>query len=170
MVPLPLRRVSERRNSDIPQVIVGCGEMADFKIVKVPSIIPDLLKICPGIDSRWQEHLEYWGDDERGEYNDASVIVHFVVDSYSKNRTHFFPRLFAKVEEYITTGHPKQKEIAVLGFLETLQTVGSNQEFGYKPFEQWLGQSSLLEWRRLEAVWEGKSSLMDVVRDEQKED
>lgn len=144
--------------------------MTDFEIVNVPSIIPELLKVCPGIDARWQQHLEYWGDDEWGEYNDAAQIVHFVVDSYLEGKTDFFPQLFAKVEEFIASGHPRHKEIASLGFLESLQTYASNQDCGYKPFEKWLGQSSLSEWHRLEAVWSGKSSLMDVVRAEKKQE
>ncbi len=142
--------------------------MTDFEIVNIPSIIPELLTLCPGIESRWDEHLEFWDGDERGEYNDISVIVHFVVDSYTENITQFFPMLFKKIEEIITKGHPKQKGIAITGFLETLQTVGSNRHYGYKPFEQWLRPASLSEWRGIEELWRDKSSLADVIRAERK--
>jgi hypothetical protein len=141
----------------------------DFEIVNIPSIIPDLLKLCPGIDPRWQEHLEFWEDDERGEYNDISVIVHSVVDSFTEGNSHFFPGLFNKIEDIINSGHPQQKEIAILGFLETLQTVGSNRPYGYKPFERWLGPLSLIEWHNIEKLWQGKSNLMDVIRSEKKQ-
>ena len=141
----------------------------NFEIVNIPSIIPDLLKLCPGIDPRWQEHLEFWEGDERGEYNDISVIVHFVVDSFTEDNSLFFPNLFNKIEDIINTGHPKQKEIAILGFLETLQTVASNSPYGYKPFERWLGPLSLIEWHNIEKLWQGKTSLMDVIRYEKKQ-
>ena len=141
----------------------------NFEIVNIPSIIPDLLKLCPGIDPRWQAHLEFWEGDERGEYNDISVIVHFVVDSFTEDNSLYFPDLFNKIEDIINTGHPKQKEIAILGFLETLQTVASNRPYGYKPFERWLGPLSLVEWHNIEKLWQGKSSLMDVIRSEKKQ-
>jgi len=136
----------------------------NFELVKIPSIIPDLLKLCPGIDPRWQDHLECWADDECSEYNDIFVIVDFVVDSFTEDHSLFFTDLFNKIEDVIAAGHPKQKELAIMGFLETLQTVASNEAYGYKPFERWLGPLSLQEWHNIEKLWQSKTRLSDVIR------
>jgi hypothetical protein len=136
--------------------------------VNIPSIVPDLLELCPGIEGRWRDHLAYWQGDERGEYIDISVVVHWLVDSYALARTDFFPALFQKVETILESGHPTQKGVIAVGLLEGLQTVASHRDFRERVFEKWLGPASLAAWKEIEAAWEGKTSLMDVVRDERR--
>ncbi len=132
----------------------------------VPSIVPDLLSLCPGIEGRWRDHLAYWEGEDRGEYIDVSVVVHYIVDSYAVGRTDFFPALFRKAESILESGDPKQQEVLVIGLFEDVQTVASHSDFGWKVFEKWLGPRSLAAWRQIELEWEGKTSLMDVVRAE----
>ncbi len=130
--------------------------------------IGHLLEACPGIEPDWEEHLAWWGDEERGHYNDISVIAHYLVDCVKRVQTDFFPRVFQLVEQYITGGDEETRNLMVVGLLEGLQNVASWESFGYGVFEQWLEPQSRVAWRQLEKVWEGKSSLMDVIREERR--
>jgi hypothetical protein len=55
-----------------------------------------------------------------------------------------------------------------LGFFETLQNVASHRPQGNKAYEQLLGPMSKKVWSELQKMWAGKSSLVDVIRAEQK--
>lgn len=132
----------------------------------------------------WQEHLDFWDGDERGRYNDISPFVHRLVEAYSndiyyvrkkrseaaENAAHRpFERVFSLVEKSLTDGDADTREIAMVGFLEDIQNVASHKHFGAKAFEGWLGPATRVAWDQLNALWEGKSSLMDVIRAEKKE-
>jgi hypothetical protein len=134
--------------------------------VNIPSIVPDLLSLCPGIEDRWRDHLGDWEGEERGDYIDISIIVHWLVDSYAIGNTDYFPALFQKAELLLESGHPSQQEVVVIGLFEDLQNVASHRDFGWKVFEKWLGPRSLAAWKEVESAWEGKTSLMDVIREE----
>jgi hypothetical protein len=125
-----------------------------------------LLESCPGIAPEWEEHLAWWGCEERGYYNDISVIAHYLVNCVRIGQTDFFPGVFELVEHYITAGDEDTRNLMIVGLLEGIQNVASWETSGYVVFEQWLGPRSQMAWRQLEQLWEGKSSLMDVIRDE----
>ena len=61
-------------------------------------IIPALLQVCPSVGSAWEEHIVWWGDDERGDYNDIAVFAHHIVESYSVGEYAEFPAFFRQVE------------------------------------------------------------------------
>ena len=61
--------------------------MTNFQLIPNKEIIPLFIDICPELRKAWEEHLEYWGSDERGDYNDISVLAHFIVDSYKQGQT-----------------------------------------------------------------------------------
>ena len=128
------------------------------------NMVSDLLKALPSVKVRWDEHLEYWGDEERGCYNDMSVFAHHIVECYQRGQTDEFGSVFALIERFISEGSPDVRELATIGLLEDIQTIGSPDRWGYKVYEQWLGSKSRIAWQEIERVWEGKISLMDVVR------
>ena len=128
--------------------------------------IQSLISVCPGIEQSWSEHLEFWGNDERAMFNDVSVVSDFIVDSYREKRTDWFPQVFEKVEELISDDNEDVRGVIIVGLLENIQNKASWTVEGYRVFEQWLGPESLEAWRELELLWNGKSSLMDVVREQ----
>jgi hypothetical protein len=131
-------------------------------------VITNLIEACPGIESKWEEHLAWWGDEERGSYNDISVIAHYLVERVTEDQTDFFPKVFQLIEQYLVEGGEEIRNLMVVGLLEGLQNVGSWESVGYRVFEKWLGPESQLAWRYLEKLWEGKSSVMDVLREERR--
>jgi len=140
--------------------------MPDSQIAKVPQIIPKLLEVCPEFQAQWNEHLKYWGDEARGDYIDIAEFARFVVDCYANGRTQRFPQMFEAVEALLKHGHQKVKKLMTIGLLEDIQTIATHHEFGPDVFLKWLGPISREAWFRISKAWEGKSSLMDVVREE----
>lgn len=128
--------------------------------------IESLIALCPGISPSWSEHLEFWGDDERGHFNDISVVSQFVVDSYQAGRTEWFREVFDQVERLVSNTDEDIRGLAIVGLLENIQNSLSWTDEGYHVFEPWLGPKSLEAWRELEVLWEGKSSLLDLIREQ----
>jgi len=76
------------------------------------------------------------------------------------------PRAFSAVEELFVDGDSDVKQIAMIGILEDLQCLESWKPFGNKAFIPWLGPHSREAWNLVTQMWEGKSSLADVIRAE----
>ena len=132
-----------------------------------PKLIEKFLLLCPEFRAKWDEHVAYWGDQERGEYTDIAEFAHFLVDSYAHQRTESFPRIFSEIERLLTEGDPNVKELVSVGLLEDIQTIASHHEFGSEAFTRWLEPTSRQVWYEIAKMWEGKSSLSDVIREEQ---
>ena len=128
------------------------------------------LGVCPGFERTWREHKKWWKDKEAGEYNDIAEFARYLVDSYEEGKTSEFPAAFAIIEKILNEGDSQAREVAVIGLIEDLQTIGSNRACGAEIFKAWLGPVSLLAWQEIERVWEGKNSLMDVLRAEKLSD
>jgi hypothetical protein len=125
------------------------------------------LKMCPSVQDKWNEHLEWWKGDERGNYNDIAVFVHHTADCYEQNDQSCLNNIFSLVENLVLNGTEEVRGLMIVGFLETLQTYASNRDYGYKVFESYLGSESQKAWRQLEVLWKGKHSVLDVVRFQQ---
>jgi hypothetical protein len=122
------------------------------------------LQICPKVKDEWNEHLRWWRGEERGHYNDISVFVSHTVECYEQDDQSCLTKIFSLVEELILNGTEEVKGLMTVGFLETLQNKASHRDFGYKVFEPYLGAQSKEAWRELEILWEGKESLLDIIR------
>ncbi len=137
-------------------------------LITLEDVAPLLLSICPSALHAWETHLRWWCEDDRGYFNDIAVFAHHIVDSYTAGRTSEFPAFFAMVERLITEGDEHVRELATIGLLEDIQNVASHRPFGYSVFVPWLGPVTIVEWRAVEAMWQGKRSLMDVIRSEKR--
>lgn len=113
----------------------------------------------------WQEHLDWW-KGEPGAYNNTSEFARYLVESFESGQTSEFPAAFAAIEKILNEGDQESRDIAGIGVIESLQTIGSNHSCGDDVFIKWLGPTSRRAWAEIEKVWEGKSSLADVVRAE----
>lgn len=125
-----------------------------------------LLKACPAADGYWRAHLKDWNGEAAGFYNDIAVFVHFAVDSYAAGKRDELKPLFEAIERMLSEGNEDARGLAIVGFIETLQCNASHTDFGAGVFKQWLGPLSVQAWDEIEALWEGKTSLMDVMRSE----
>lgn len=137
-------------------------------VITKGEVIPLLLETCPGISARWAEHLAGWEGSERGPFNDTSEIARYVVDSFAEVKTEEFGALFSLLERIIRDGDEDARGLAVVGVLESVQTISSHHAFGPEAFESWLGPLSRQAWADIDRLWSaGGGSLAGVVRYEQ---
>ena len=129
-------------------------------------IMPLLLEACPGFQPTWQAHLDWWKGEEPGAYNDTAEFARYLVESFESGQTSEFPKAFATIERILNEGDQESRDIAGIGVIESLQTIGSNHPCGEDVFIQWLGPTSRQAWAEIERMWEGKHSLSDVIRAE----
>jgi hypothetical protein len=130
-------------------------------VIQQDHIVLRLLQACPSARSAWDEHLAWWGDQERGIYNDTAVFAHHMNTALKAGDTREFAAFFGALEDFLADGNSDAKTVAVIGIIETLQNVASHEPPGYQPFERWLGPLSRQSWAEVEQMWSGKESLMD---------
>lgn len=135
---------------------------------KADDIVPLLLEACPEAKTKWQKHLEWWGSRERSYYNDMSVFAHHIVDSYKAGELEEFDAFFQALEKLLAKGNKKVKDLVAIGIIEDIQNIASYEEGGYQVFEKWLKPLTKDAWREVEKIWEGKTSLADIIRLEKK--
>jgi hypothetical protein len=127
-----------------------------------------LLIAFPAFSDHWRKHIEWWGGEPAGDYNDMSQFVHFVVeDLHGKGRLDDVRIVFEFMERQLHESDQETRDLIGWGFFETLQNVASHRPNGYQEYEPFLGPASEQIWREIERVWAGKSSLADVIRAEQ---
>jgi len=132
-------------------------------------VMPRLIAEFPGFRPRWEKHLELWKGEPAGSYNDIAEFAHFVVqDLYPNGNTADLQRAFDLMERWLLNGNQNLRDLIAIGFLEDVQNVASWQTFGREAFIPFLGPQSRQAWNEIERIWAGKTSLMDVDRDEAK--
>jgi hypothetical protein len=89
-----------------------------------------------------------------------------VVDLFEKACTNDVRPAFNLVEHFIATGTEAERHAAMIGFLETVQNVASHRQCGAAAFEEFLGPWSRKAWAELNQIWQGKTSLAEVVASE----
>jgi len=128
-----------------------------------------LRQAFPDFGERWKKHVVSWGGNSAGPYNDMGEFVHFVIeDLYEKGKLDETRRVFQLLEKLLVEADQETRDLIGLGFFETLQNVASHRPHGNKVYEQYFGPLSKKVWSELQKMWAGKSSLMDVIRAEQK--
>jgi hypothetical protein len=133
-------------------------------------VISTLRQAFPDFSDRWKQHIAWWGGKPAGSYMDMAEFVHFVVeDVYEKGNLDETRRIFRLVEKLLAEAADQEtRNLIGLGFFETLQNFASWRASGNKAYEQFFGPMSKQVWSELQTMWAGKSSLMDVIRAEQK--
>ena len=132
-------------------------------------VVASLLEGFPDFAKHWEKYVASWGGKAPGSYMDMAEFVHFVVqDLYEKGNLDETRRAFQFLEQLLTGSDQATRNLVGLGFFETLQNFASWRPGGNKVYEQFFGPISKQIWRELQAMWSGKSSLMDVIRAERK--
>jgi hypothetical protein len=123
-------------------------------------IIPELLKECPELQPAWDKYAADWAEFRGGEppgvYNNASAMIHPLIDFFERGETEIFPRFFAVVERLITDGDEEARNIAVVGYLETLQTAALHKKLDLEVFAKYLLPASRKWWDETNAFWRGE--------------
>ena len=131
--------------------------------INKPEAFDLLLKVCPGAQEAWEEHQLEWQDEE-APYLGMAVFARHVVDLWARDETESFDEVFSVVERLIAEGDEEVQDLAVVGFLESLQNIASWSGDSYQMFRKWLRPSTRAAWRELEELWAGENSLAGVIR------
>ena len=131
--------------------------------------ISTLLKEFPDFSDRWRKYIGDCGGNSAGSYIDMAEFVYFVVeDVYEQGKIDETRRVFRFLEELLVNASEETRSFICLGFFETLQTFASWRPGGNQVYEQFLGPESQQVWSGIRKMWACKSSLMDVIRAEQR--
>jgi hypothetical protein len=130
------------------------------------SLISRFLEVCPGFKPRWEEHLADRDDEPAGDYNDMRELAAFIVDRQSRDDTSFLPAIFSLIESILEGSNAEEKKIMTVGLLESIQIQSTHLEFGPDAFVPYLGPHSRAAWASIARAWEGKDTMMDVLRAE----
>jgi hypothetical protein len=128
-----------------------------------------LLKALPGAAEGSSAHLEDAEGDDLS-YLGSAVFAREVVRLYKLKKVDSFPAVFSTIERLLLEGTEDVKGLITVGFIESLQNIYSWTSPQYSVFEPWLEPNTLAAWREIEAIWQGKSSLADVIRAEMKQE
>ena len=121
----------------------------------VCEVIAEFLNVCPSIAPAWQEHLTFWeGEEDRGFYNDVSVIAHHLVDCFEQGRHNEFPTVFALMERFLSEGDKAVRDLIMIGLIEDIQNIASHKSFGPEVFVSWLGAMSQRVWDEVNSWWD----------------
>jgi hypothetical protein len=131
--------------------------------------IRTILETFPHFAKRWEKQIISWRGISGGPYSAMTAFVHFVIeDVYEKGKLDETRRVFEHLEKLLVGADEENRNLIGFGFFETLQNVASWRPGGNKVYEQFFGPISKQIWSELQRMWAGKSSLMDVIRAEQK--
>jgi hypothetical protein len=89
-----------------------------------------------------------------------------VVNLFEEGRSNEVRPAFDLAERFIATGTEAERHAAMVGFLETVQNVASHRQCGATVFEEFLGPWSHKAWAELSQIWQGKTSLAEVIASE----
>jgi hypothetical protein len=134
-----------------------------------PPVLTSLRRAFPEFSERWKKHVAHSGVDSSGSYLCMGEFVHFIVEGlYERGNLDETRRAFQVLEQQLGGADQETTDLVGLGFFETLQNFASWRPGGSEVYERFFGPISREIWRELQRMWAGKSSLMDVIREEQK--
>ena len=126
-----------------------------------------LVETFPAFRPRWRQHLGHWAGKPAGQYYDMGEFMHFVVeDLYEKGNLDELQRVFDCLEKFFAEGNQDTTDLIGIGFFEKLRNFASWRPYGSAVFEPFFGPMSREVWEEIRQMWQGKSSLMDVIRAE----
>ena len=79
-----------------------------------------IIENFPDFQIDWEENLEFWGGDPRGNCNDMSVFSRYVVKLIENGNTGNLKKIFDLIEDFMVNGNSEIQTITATCFLENL--------------------------------------------------
>ncbi len=102
----------------------------------------------PELSKKWQEHLDFWGEDEPGLCNDLRPLTLLTIDSIEKRDTECLTRIFNTAEELLVIGDSDVKDVIATCFLESLVNISSAGTISSLSFVNLLGENSKIHCKK----------------------
>jgi hypothetical protein len=112
-------------------------------MVSKEQVIPAMLNNFPEFEVTWTKHVEWWGEDEAGFYNDVGAFSRYVIDVITNNKNDSqIPKIFSFAEYLMTEGEHEVQEAIATCFLENLINATSWNTIPASSFVRFLGEES----------------------------
>lgn len=117
-------------------------------------VVEQLLASMPSIAPAWAEHLEFWGEDTPGSYNDVSVIATHVTRLFAEGQVREVDAMSLVVERLLD--QPVTEEVLTLlafGLIEDTQNHLCHGRLDDVSFRARLGRRTQQLWDEVHAYW-----------------
>lgn len=101
-----------------------------------------ILDRVPEFKSAWQTHLDFWGEDEAGLFNDMAAFASFLIANMAMMPDEKKQKIFLFVERCLKEGDGPVKDAVATCFLENLLNAVSDEVILAESFVQYLGEES----------------------------
>lgn len=119
--------------------------------------MPLLREACPSFAERWstiRESSFHLNDDgSRLHYIDAGEFARHLIDLQKSGSTEEFPAVFGVIERLLLEGDDDVVTLAVVGYLEDIQTIAGNNALDPVVFVPFLGPEGRKSWDEVNAFW-----------------
>ena len=118
------------------------------------TFVDNLKNACSDIGPQWQDHLDFWEDEEPGYYNEISVIVHYIMNKHKASDFRDFEDIAKIIDLGLKSKHDETSELALIGVLEGILFVGSHDDIRPEHHKSWLSEFAYKELVGLEDAFE----------------
>jgi hypothetical protein len=129
--------------------------------IGVDEVLVRLLALTETMDSAWQEHLDFWEGEERGEYNDVAIVAHHVVALTAKRQDDELRNIWQTVEGlYSEERTMEATNLLTVGLIEDLQHITSwpHSPIGSSTLLPFLGPLTTEAWTQHRSRWGTKET------------
>ncbi len=140
-------------------------------MITAGDVVPLILDACPSFVAVWeieieQDPIHLNEDGTRLDYLDASAFSRHLVRLLKAHRSDEITASFQAIEKLLVDGDPYVKELATIGYLESLQNhAGWDEKIEASDFEGFLQPESRRWWKGLIRFWSGDSPAVRPVDD-----
>lgn len=139
-------------------IILGMNEQNDLPQTE-KELIYSILRIAPRFKESWEKYIGQWQSETEGIHNGIGEFARYLLDSYDKSDTSWYGEFFELIETLVVKGNTKIQELAVLGYLVTIQTMSNWRNHKGEVFIKWLGPRSKEAWDKIYRLWSINMSL-----------
>jgi hypothetical protein len=132
-------------------------------VIERDAVLPLVVQACPSFAAVAEEASPDDGE-ERLPYLDAAAFVRHLGELWLTGDVDELPAAFAAIERLVVEGDPDVSELAVVGYLESMQSdtitgLGIDPQEAFVPL---LGPASRVWWDRLLRFWAGDPTALQV--------
>ena len=136
-------------------------------MIREAEVLPLILRSFPSFSEHLRANPEYFNyTGGLGPYMLASAFAAHVDTILIDGSEAQVEAAIELIETLLRDGEPSVLELARIGIIEDIQTQASWAKERYATFYETLGPLSKNAWREVAVMWEGKTSLAEILRAE----
>ncbi len=124
-------------------------------MIEQADVMNVLLGGCPTFEKDWDEFVHDYGNDLL--YPAVGIFARHLLRLFQSDDAVSLAAAGSAIERLIVEGSPYVQELAVVGVLEGIQNVWSNNKVDPENFFPYLGCESGKAWKELNRAWSGQS-------------